>query len=105
MILSGGMGFLAFSFMQQIGGERPPIPEEAPFQFSVMDVIFQHFGLIAMVQVAFAIFIMVKQINKAKKKEAEAPPAPTEKECPHCLTKIAIKATRCPNCTSELQAA
>jgi large conductance mechanosensitive channel len=61
--------------------------------------------IVSFLIVAFAIFIMVKQVNKAKKKEAEAPPAPTEKECPHCLSKIAIKATRCPNCTSELQAA
>jgi len=61
--------------------------------------------IVSFVIVAFAIFIMVKQINKAKQKEAEAPLAPTEKACPHCLSKIAIKATRCPNCTSELAAA
>lgn len=51
--------------------------------------------------VAFAIFIVIKQINRLKKKE-EAPPALTTKECPKCFTSIPIKATRCPNCTSEL---
>ena len=55
--------------------------------------------------VAFAIFILIKQMNRLKKKE-EAPPAkPTTKECPKCFSTIAIKATRCPNCTSELQEA
>ena len=53
--------------------------------------------------VAFVIFMIVKAANKTKKKEpAPAPAAPTTKECPHCFTEISIKATRCPNCTSEL---
>ena len=56
--------------------------------------------------VAFAIFMVIKQMNRLKKKEEEAPPAaPTTKECPHCLSTIPIKATRCGHCTSELQAA
>jgi large conductance mechanosensitive channel len=56
------------------------------------------------VLVAFAIFIVIKQMNRLKKK-AEAPPAvPTAKECPKCYSTIPLKATRCPNCTSELQA-
>ncbi len=50
--------------------------------------------------VAFAIFILIKQVNRFKK---EAPaPAPTTKECPKCFTAIPVKATRCPNCTSDL---
>ena len=47
--------------------------------------------------VAFVIFLLVKQINRFKK-EAEV----TTKECPKCVSAIAIKATRCPCCTSEL---
>ena len=54
--------------------------------------------------IALVIFIMIKQISKAtskfKKKEVEA--APTEKVCPFCKSTIAIDATRCPHCTSEL---
>jgi large conductance mechanosensitive channel len=55
--------------------------------------------------VALVIFLVVKQINKMQTmgKKAEAPAAPTTKECPHCYSTIAIKATRCPNCTSELK--
>ncbi len=53
--------------------------------------------------IALAIFAVVKSFNKMKRKKAEEPPAePTLKECPFCFTEISIKATRCPNCTSEL---
>lgn len=51
--------------------------------------------------VAFAIFMLIKQVNRFKKKE-EVPAAPTTKECPKCYSGIHINATRCPNCTSEL---
>lgn len=55
---------------------------------------------------AFVVFLLVKGINavadKAKKKEEEAPAAPTTKECPYCKSEIALEATRCPNCTSQL---
>lgn len=53
---------------------------------------------------AFIVFSIIKAINAAsarfEKKEELA--APTEKECPYCKTKIAVAATRCPNCTSML---
>jgi len=53
--------------------------------------------------VAFAIFMVVKLMNKMRRQEAPAPAAePTTKECPHCMSQVAIKATRCPNCTSQL---
>jgi len=51
--------------------------------------------------VAFAIFILIKQLNRFKKEEALAA-APETKECPRCYSAIPIKATRCPHCTSEL---
>jgi large conductance mechanosensitive channel len=54
--------------------------------------------------VAFAIFLLIRQVNRFTQKEEE-PAEPTTKECPRCLSEIAIKATRCPNCTSELEAA
>ncbi len=59
--------------------------------------------LISFVIVAFCVFLLVKTINKLKR-QGEAPPAaPTTKECTYCLSTIPIKATRCPNCTSELK--
>lgn len=53
--------------------------------------------------VAFVIFMIVRAANSVKKKEpAPAPSEPVVKDCPHCFTEIPVKATRCPNCTSEL---
>jgi large conductance mechanosensitive channel len=53
--------------------------------------------------VAFAIFLLVKQVNRYKK-PAPAPAAPATKECPYCASGIPAKASRCPQCTSELRA-
>ena len=58
--------------------------------------------IIDFVIIAITIFVVVKIMNNSKKKEAEATPAPETKECPKCITEISIKATRCPNCTSEV---
>jgi large conductance mechanosensitive channel len=53
--------------------------------------------------IALVIFLMVKGVNSLNRKPVPAPAvAPTTKECPHCFSTISIKATRCPNCTSEL---
>ncbi|MBT3321688.1 MAG: large conductance mechanosensitive channel protein MscL [Anaerolineae bacterium] len=52
--------------------------------------------------IAFVIFLLIKNIEKMKKEEAAPAPEPTTKECGFCFTEISIKATRCPNCTSEL---
>ena len=59
--------------------------------------------VISFVIVAFCVFLLVKTVNKLKR-QGEAPPAvPTTKECTYCLSTVPIKATRCPNCTSELK--
>jgi len=61
-------------------------------------------AIIDFIVIAFVIFMIIRSANKAKKEEAPAPPAePTTKDCPYCFSTIAIKATRCPNCTSELK--
>ena len=52
--------------------------------------------------VAFAIFLLVKGVNKMRREKVADP---TTKECPYCLSAIPLKATRCPQCTSELKAA
>ena len=51
--------------------------------------------------VAFAIYLMIVQVNRLKKKPEEAPPA--TKECPFCISAIPIKAVRCPHCTSNIE--
>jgi large conductance mechanosensitive channel len=61
-------------------------------------------SVIDFVIVAFAIFLVVKQVNRLR---APAPPAlaPPTKECPFCTSAIAMKATRCPQCTADLPVA
>ncbi|HSC58323.1 MAG TPA: large-conductance mechanosensitive channel protein MscL [Gemmatimonadales bacterium] len=52
--------------------------------------------------VAFAVFLLIRVMNRMLKHE-EAPAAPTTKDCPFCLTKVPLKATRCAACTSEIR--
>ena len=62
-------------------------------------------AIISFLIVGFAVFLLVKSVNRLKREEPAPPPAPTEKPCPHCAMAIPLAATRCPHCTSELQAA
>jgi len=50
--------------------------------------------------VAFAVFLLVRQVNKLN---AAPPSTPTTRPCPYCISSIPIQATRCPHCTSELE--
>jgi large conductance mechanosensitive channel len=59
--------------------------------------------LINFIIVAFAVFMLIMWINRLKRKEEAKPPAVITKECPYCASNIALKATRCPNCTSDLK--
>ncbi len=54
--------------------------------------------------VAWAMFLLVRQVNAllTDMEKKKAPPTPSTKECPYCLSKIPLKATRCPYCTSHL---
>jgi large conductance mechanosensitive channel len=57
-------------------------------------------AIVDFVIVAFVIFLLVRTMNRMKKAEPAA--EPTTKDCPYCFITIPIKATRCPNCTSQL---
>ncbi len=88
-LFMGGVSFVDLSFTV---GEA--VVKYGAFIQSVVDFLV----------IAFIIFLIVKAANKMKKAEAApAPAAPTTKECPHCLSVIPIKATRCGHCTSELK--
>jgi len=52
--------------------------------------------------IALVIFMMIKFIDNLKKKPAPVIAEVTTRDCPFCFSTISIKATRCPNCTSEL---
>ena len=57
-------------------------------------------AIISFVIVAFAVFLLIKGLNRLQR-EKEAAPA-TTKACPYCASEIPLAATRCPHCTSEL---
>ena len=60
-------------------------------------------AVISFLIVAFAVFMLVRTINRLRRKE-DAPPAPATKECRYCASMIPLKASRCPHCTSQLAA-
>ena len=64
--------------------------------------------IISFIIIAFAVFMIVRSVNRARRqmeaqKEAVTPAEPTTKECPYCLSVIPLKASRCPNCTSQIE--
>lgn len=59
-------------------------------------------SVVSFLIVAFAVFLLVRGLNRLKRQEEAAP---TTKECPHCLSKVPVKAVRCAYCTSDLKAA
>lgn len=87
---------------------KVPGPYESLSAAKTAGAVTVNYGLflntvISFLIVAFAIFLLVKNINRMKR-EQEAPPAvPTTKECPFCLSVIPIKAVKCAHCTAELK--
>ena len=59
--------------------------------------------IISFILIAFAVFLLVRTINRMRRQEEAPAPVPATKECTYCFSAIPIKATRCPNCTSELR--
>lgn len=61
--------------------------------------------IINFIIMAFVIFVLVKALNSLAsfRKKEEVEPEPTDKKCPYCFSKIDIKATRCPHCTSVIE--
>ncbi len=90
---------------------KPGVPADPATGAAAVDPVSINYGVfintvINFLVVALVIFFVIKAMNRAtamlERKKEEEPPAPTEKECPRCFTKISIKATRCPNCTSDI---
>ena len=92
-MLLGGMNFSDLA-LRLGAGDRAAALKYGAFMQTVVDFTI----------VAFAVFLLVQAVNKASKYMLQEA-APTTKECPRCCSKIALKATRCPQCTSELEAA
>jgi large conductance mechanosensitive channel len=62
-------------------------------------------NLVSFVIVAFCVFLLIRTMNRLKREEEAPAAAPTTRDCPFCLSAIPIKASRCPQCTSEVKAA
>ena len=62
-------------------------------------------ALIDFIIVAFVLFLIIRQINRMKQEEEAAPAEPNSKNCPFCQSEIAIEASRCAFCTSQLETA
>lgn len=62
-------------------------------------------NIISFLLVAVAVFFLVRTMNRLEREEEEQPAEPTEEDCPYCYQAIAIEATRCPYCTSQLETA
>ncbi len=61
--------------------------------------------IISFLIIAFAVFLVIRSINRLKAKQAAPAAAPTTKDCPFCYVAIPLKASRCPHCTSQLTGA
>lgn len=98
---------LYFTLPTTIGGEIPKYPTlEAAQAAGAVTINYGLFinTLISFVFVAFAVFLMIKFINKlrAKAEVEKVQEAPSVKTCPKCFSEININATKCPHCTSDL---
>ena len=71
----------------------------------IPDIAYGQFlnDVIGFLIVAFVVFLIVRAVNRLWSKQNADAEAPTTKDCPHCLSTIPLKATRCKDCTSELQ--
>jgi large conductance mechanosensitive channel len=84
-----------------------PVPFDtlaAPKESRAVDISYSVFihTIISFIIVAFAVFMLIRNINKMKKEEEAPPIEPTTKKCTYCFSTIPIKATKCPQCNSSL---
>ena len=61
-------------------------------------------NIVSLIIVAFSVFLVIKGLNSMKREQKPAAAEPATRECPFCCSTIPVKASRCPNCTSQLQA-
>jgi len=106
-LLLGGVDFSNF-FIVLKQGAKAAGPYHALGDAKAASAVTINYGLflnaiISFLIVAFAVFMLVHSINRLRREEKTAV-EPATKECPYCLSTIAIKASRCPHCTSELKA-
>jgi large conductance mechanosensitive channel len=105
-ILLGNVDFSSFFIVLKEG--KIPGPYLSPAAAKAAGAVTVNYGIfvnaiISFLIVAFAVFLIVRNINKLRRQEEAPPVVSTTKECPYCLSVIPIKAIRCAHCTSELK--
>ena len=106
-LLLGGVDFSNLFAVVKQG--TPAGPYELLADAQAAGAVTLNYGLvlntvISFVIIAFAVFMVIRALNAMKRKEETPPTEPNTKNCEFCQTVIPIKATRCPNCTSQLEA-
>lgn len=105
-LLIGGVDFSSL-FLILKEGATVAGPYATPAAAKAAGAVTMNVGLfinsvISFLIVAFAVFLLIRGINRLRREKEAPPAAPTTKECPRCFSMISIKATRCPNCTSDI---
>jgi large conductance mechanosensitive channel len=104
-LLLGGVDFSGFFLTLKDG--NPVGPYAALSLARDAGAVTLRYGLfvnsvISFTIVAFALFLLIRAMNKLRREAPAAPPPPSTKECKFCCAAIPLKATRCPSCTSQL---
>jgi len=106
-LLMGGVDFSDFFIVLKDGSIPPPYATiAAAKEAGAVTLSYGVFlnTLISFVIVAFAVFILIRYINRLKQPEEKPEPVTSSiKKCAYCFSDIPVKATRCPHCTSELK--
>ncbi len=105
-LLLGGVDFTNMFVVLKAGAEMAG-PYETLVAAQEAGAVTMNIGvfintIISFVIVAFAVFMVIRNINKMKREEAAPPAEPTTKECPRCMSTIPIKATKCAFCASDI---
>ncbi|NND69766.1 MAG: large-conductance mechanosensitive channel protein MscL [Halioglobus sp.] len=104
-LLLGGVDFTDLFLTLKEGAQAGPYATLAAAQEAgAVTISYGVFfnSVISFLIVAFAVFMLIRSLNKLQAEQEEEPAEPTTKECGFCFTEISIQATRCPNCTSEV---
>jgi large conductance mechanosensitive channel len=106
-LLLANADFSDLYLLLRAGSSPPPYDSLAAAQAAgavTMNVGLFINSLISFIIVAWAVFLLVRTINRLRRQEEKPPAAPTTMDCPYCRTNIPLTASRCPHCTSQLEA-